>query len=77
MSLLLTLNISHTFFSNFIVNFEQVNAGWDKKKGQNTSHLIEIQNEIELLKYYLVLLIFWAHDVVSTFNITPSELIGF
>lgn len=48
-----------------------------KKKGQNTSHLIEIQTEIELLKYYLVLLIYWAHDVASTFNITPSELIGF
>ena len=48
-----------------------------KKKGQNTSHLIEIQTEIELLKYYLVLLIYWAHDVVSTSNVTPSELIGF
>ena len=28
-SLLLTLNIFHTFSSVSIVNFEQVNAGWD------------------------------------------------
>ena len=28
-SLLLTLNIFHTLFSAFIVNFEQVIAGWD------------------------------------------------
>ena len=28
-SLLLTLNIFHTFSSVFIVDFEQVNAGWD------------------------------------------------
>ena len=27
-SLLLTLNIFHTLFSAFIVNFEQVIAGW-------------------------------------------------
>ena len=29
MSLLLTLNIFHTLSSVSIVNFEQVNAGWD------------------------------------------------
>ena len=27
-SLLLTLNIFHTFFSASLVNFEEVNAGW-------------------------------------------------
>ena len=27
-SLLLTLNIFHTFFSACLVNFEEVNAGW-------------------------------------------------
>ena len=29
-SLLLTLNMFHTLFSAFTVNFEQVIAGWDK-----------------------------------------------
>ena len=35
-SLLLILNIFHTFFSVSIVNFEHVIAGWDSYSPKNT-----------------------------------------
>ena len=49
--LLLTLNIFHTFFSVFVVDFEQVNVNWD---GLLPKVLLLInKNSIPVTKYKL------------------------
>ena len=49
--LLLTLNIFHTFFSVFVVDFEQVNVSWDRLLPKVL--LLINKNSIPVTKYKL------------------------
>ena len=49
-SFLLTLNLFHTLFQNFIVNFERVNTRWD---GYKTSKLLKSTIKLGPIKHIL------------------------
>ena len=48
-SFLLTLNLFHTLFQNFIVNFERVNTCWD---GYKNKQVVKIYDQVRPNKTY-------------------------